>query len=196
MNDNIDFKALWSQQAPTPPPVQALIELAQNYKKRKWYQLIGLNLLLILTSFFIVGIWIYFQPQFLITKIGICLTIFSMVLFIGFQNALFLLLKKENPSLDNQTYLKLLLDIKKQQVFLQTKVIKAYFILLSLGISLYLFEHLYMMPFALGLLCYVSTFLWFAFNWVYLRPRVIKKQNLELNQLIEQFEQLNTQLTT
>jgi hypothetical protein len=194
MSDNIDFKALWSQQTPTPPPVQALISLAQQFKKRKWYQLIGLNLLLVLTSFFIIGIWIYFQPQFISTKIGISLSILSMLLFVGFQNALLPLLKNENSNLDNQAYLNLLLDIKKRQVFLQTKVIKGYFLLLFLGISLYLFEYIYRMPFALGLLCYSSTFLWVAFNWFYLRPRVIKKQNLELNQLIEQFEQLNTQL--
>ncbi len=194
MNDNIDFKALWNQQAPTPPPVQALILSAQNFKKRKWYQLMGLNLLLVFTCFFIVGIWIYFQPQFISTKIGVSLCILSMLVFIGFQNALLPLLKKEDASLDNQAYLSLLLSIKKKQIFLQTRVIKGYFVLLFLGISLYLFEYISRMPFALGLLCCSSTFLWFLFNWFYLRPRIINKQNLELNQLIEQFEQLNAQL--
>lgn len=195
MNDNIDFKALWNQQASTPPPVQTLISLAQEFRKKKRNQLIGLNLLLILTCLFIVGIWIYFEPQFISTKIGISLSILAMLLFVVFQNALLPFLKKENASLDNQAYLSLLLDIKKQQIFLQTKVIKGYFLLLFLGISLYSFEYVSKMPFALGLLFYVGTFTWVAFNWFYLRPRIIKKQNLELNRLIEQFEQLNTQLS-
>lgn len=194
MNDNIDFKALWGQQAATPPPVQDLIQLAQRFKKRKWFQLVGLNLLLIGTCFFIVGIWIYFQPQLISTKIGVSLSILSMALFMGFQNALLLLLKKENANLDNQAYLNLLLDIKSQQAFLQTKVLNAYFLLLFSGIALYLFEYVSRMSFPLGMSCYGLTFLWIAFNWFYLRPRIIKNRNLELNQLIEQFEQLNTQL--
>lgn len=195
MNDNVSFKDLWNQQAPPPPPVHVLIASAQKFKKRKWYQLIGLNLLFVLTSLFIIGIWIYFQPQFLSTKIGIMLSIFAMLLFICFHNALFPLLKKENLSLDNKAYLSLLLDLKKRQVFLQTNVIKVYFILLSLGISLYSFEYISKMPFALRLVCYSGIFFWILFNWCYLRPRIIKKQNLELNQLIQQFERLNTQLT-
>jgi hypothetical protein len=196
MSNNIDFKALWNLQSPSPPPVQAVIKRGQQFKKRKWYQLIGLNLLLIITCLFILSIWIYFQPQFMSTKIGIILAILAMVLFIGFQNALLPFLKKEDASLDNQAYLKLLLNIKNQQVFLQTKVINVYFLLLSLGIALYLFEYVSMMSFTLGLFCYGITFFWIAFNWFYLRPRIIKKQNLELDELIEQFEQLNAQLTT
>lgn len=194
MSDNIDFKALWNQQSPSPPPVQTVIKRGQQFKKRKWYQLIGLNLLLVITCLFILSIWIYFQPQLMSTKIGIILAILAMVLFIGFQNALLPFLKKEDASLDNQAYLNLLLNIKNQQVFLQTKIINAYFLLLSLGIALYLFEYVLMMSFALGLCCYGISFLWIAFNWFYLRPRIIKKQNLELDELIEQFEQLNAQL--
>lgn len=194
MNDNIDFKALWNQQNATPPSLHLLVNDAQNFKKKKQYQIIGLNILLVLTSLFIVGIWFYFEPKLISTKIGIILAVLSMVLFSSVQNTLLPLLKKEDTSLDNRAYLKLLLEVKTKQSTLQTKVISAYFLLLSLGIGLYMIEYALMMPLYWGITCYTLTFLWIAFNWFYLRPRIIKKQNLELDLLIEQFEQLNAQL--
>jgi hypothetical protein len=45
-----------------------------------------------------------------------------------------------------------------------------------------------------GMLAYVVTFAWIAFNWFYLRPKTIKKQQGKLNELINKFEEINNQL--
>jgi hypothetical protein len=36
--------------------------------------------------------------------------------------------------------------------------------------------------------------LWMIFNWFYIRPKQIKKQQDKINSLIEKFEEVNNQL--
>ena len=41
---------------------------------------------------------------------------------------------------------------------------------------------------------YFLTFLWIAINWFYFRPKSIKKQDKAINELIEKFGNLSSQL--
>jgi hypothetical protein len=50
-----------------------------------------------------------------------------------------------------------------------------YFILLGLGLVLYMFEYVLRMTLLDGLLTYGITGLWIAFNWFYLKPKNNKK---------------------
>ena len=43
-------------------------------------------------------------------------------------------------------------------------------------------------------LTYGITLLWMLFNWFYIRPKQIKKQQEKINDLIEKFEEVNHQL--
>jgi len=193
-DNNIDFKDLWKKQSVSQPDLTDLLARLSKFKKAALRSLWIINILLSVTSAFIVFIWIYYQPQFVSTKIGIVLTILAMVVYVFVYNKLMGDYKNIDATQPNQEYLQKLISIKKKQQFLQTKMMSFYFIALTLGICLYMYEYASRMS-ALGAsLTYGITLLWMMFNWFYIRPKQIKKQQEKINTLIEKFEEVNNQL--
>jgi hypothetical protein len=56
-----------------------------------------------------------------------------------------------------------------------------------------MFEYVLRMTLLDGLLTYGITGLWIAFNWFYLKPKIIKKQQQKLNDSIAALENMNNQ---
>jgi hypothetical protein len=195
MNPNINFNELWAKQKTGEPDIEDLLSKMNTFKKSNLKKLIITNLLLITTSLFIILIWVYFQPQMITTKIGIIVTILAMVIFVIGYNQSFVLFRKQTNTLSTTEYLKDLLAIKAQQEFMQTTMLNLYFILLSIGIGLYMFEYTVRMTAFWGIVAYGITSIWILFNWFYLRPKQIKKQQSKLDEIIGKFEELHEQLT-
>jgi len=193
-NNNIDFKDLWKKQAVSQPDMEDLLARLQNFKKVGLRCLWITNLLLFATSAFIIFIWIYYQPQFISTKIGIVLTILAMMIYLLVYNKLLGNYKNIATTQTNQEYLQKLVLIKKKQQFLQTKMMTLYFILLTAGICLYMYEYARRMSVLGAGLTYGITLFWMAFNWFYIHPRQTKKQQSKINDLIAKFEEMNEQL--
>ena len=192
--DNINFNDLWKKQTVSQPDIEDLKNRLKEFKKAALKTMWKVNILLSLTSVFIVFIWIYFQPQFISTKIGIVLTIAAMVMYVVLYNRILKDYKDVDTNQSNHEYLQKLILIKKKQQFMQTKGITWYFLLLTTGICLYTFEYVSRMKIQFAVLTYFITLLWFGFNWFYLRPKQIKKQQEKINNLIEKFEDVNHQL--
>ena len=195
MNPNINFNELWAKQKTGEPDIEDLLSKMNTFKKSNLKKLIITNLLLITTSLFIILIWVYFQPQMITTKIGIIVTILAMAIFVIGYNQSFVLFRKQTNTLSTTEYLKDLLAIKAQQEFMQTTMLNLYFILLSAGIGLYMFEYTERMTVFWGIVAYGITSIWILFNWFYLRPKQIKKQQSKLDEMIGKFEELHEQLT-
>lgn len=194
-NDNhIDFKDLWKKQSVSQPDITDLLSRVSKFKKAALRSLWITNALLFVTSAFIIFIWIYYQPQFVSTKIGIVLTILAMVVYMFVYNKLLTGYKNIDAVQTNQEYLQKLILIKKKQRFLQTKMMSFYFIVLTIGICLYMYEYASRMTLLGAGVTYGITLLWMLFNWFYLRPKQIKKQQEKINSLIEKFEEINNQL--
>jgi hypothetical protein len=100
---------------------------------------------------------------------------------------------KNNDQNSNAEYLQQLLVFKKKQAFLQSTIMTAYFILLGLGIVLYMIEYTIRMSILGAALAYGITSLWIAVNWFYFRPKIIKKQQQKLNKIIADLEKINDQ---
>lgn len=194
MSDNINFKDIWAKQTSVAPNSEILISEIKKMKQSNLRKLVLTNLLLIATSIFIILIWIYFQPQLITTKIGIMLIILAMVIFLFAYNKSYSLFKSHMNSQSNSDYLKDLLAIKAKQRFMETTMMNLYFILLSLGIALYMYEYTQRMSTFWGIFTYGITSIWILFNWFYLRPKQIKKQRAKLDAIIAKFEMLNNQL--
>ena len=192
--NNIDFASIWQQQKVSEPNMDDLLYRLKQYKKSSLRKLFISNILLIATSVFIIFIWNYYQPQFVTTKIGIVLAVLAMLIFVVSNNNLVGIYTSIDNTKSNTEYLQKLSAIKTKQKFMQTSILSLYFIMLSLGISLYMYEYTIRMTIAWGLFTYAITFAWIGFNWFYLRPKTIKKQESKLNELIEKFESLNEQL--
>lgn len=194
MTNNINFTELWASQKTTLPNQNELISKMNSFKKNNLRKLIITNLLLIATSIFILFIWFYFEPQMIITKLGILLTILAMALFVIAYNQSFALFKNTSNTLSNSDYLKNLLLIKAKQHFMQTTMLNLYFVLLSTGIGLYMYEYVIRMTIFWGFLTCGITAIWVLFNWFYIRPKQIKKQTSKLDDIIAKFEMFNNQL--
>lgn len=192
--DNINFNDLWKKQTVSQPNIEDLKNRLKDFKKAALKSMWAINIMLSLTSVFIIFIWIYFQPQFISTKIGIVLTIAAMVMYVFLYNRLLDNYKNIDTDQSNHEYLQKLIAIKKKQQFMQTKGITWYFLLLMAGICLYMYEYASRMKIEFAILTYAVTLLWIGFNWFYLRPKQIKKQQEKINTLIEKFEEVDNQL--
>ena len=84
--------------------------------------------------------------------------------------------------------------LQQKKNTLQTKIISIYFLLWSAGLGLYFYEYTLLMSPLGAFLAYSLTALWMAFNWCFLRPRIIKKQQGELQTLLEELKSLGGQL--
>jgi len=194
METNIDLKKIWNKQKIKTPKVEILYAKANKLKSRNFLKLIVVNITLLLTITFIGFIWYYYQPEFVTTKIGIILTILAMIIFVLPYNKQFSLLSKTKTEPNSKEYIQQLIKLKEKQTFQQTTMLSIYFIILSLGIGLYLFEYVSRMTITWGIITYAITILWIAINWFYLRPKIITKQNAKLNKLLVEFEKLNNQM--
>lgn len=193
-DNNIDFKDLWRKQSVSQPDMQDLLARLNKFKRAGLRSLWITNILLLATSAFIVFVWVYYQPQFISTKIGIIVTILAMMIYLFVYNKLLSTYKNIETTQTNQEYLQNLILIKKKQQFLQTTMMRFYFAALTFGICLYMYEYASRMTFLGASLTYGLTLLWMAFNWFLILPKQIKKQQAKINALIEKFEEINKQL--
>lgn len=194
MATNIDFKNIWKQQTSSKPNIEELLGKLKKFRNQNLRRLIFANIALITTSLLIIFIWYRYQPQMITTKIGIVLVILAMVIFLFAYNKMFMVFYKIDQTQSNNEYLQSLYVVKSKQKFMQTTILNFYFIMLFLGICFYMYEYTSRMTFSSGFLAYAVTLAWIAFNWFYLRPKTIKKQEGKLNELINKFEEINNQL--
>ena len=193
-NNNIDFKDLWKKQTVSQPNIEDLMARLKQFKKAGLRSLWKTNILLFATSAFILFVWYYYQPQFISTKIGIVLVIVAMLMYVAVYNGLLHIYKDIDATQSNQEYLQKLILIKRKQQFMQSTILSWYFVLLMTGICLYMYEYAIRMTVFYALVTYGVTLFWIGFNWFYIRPKQIKKQQVKINELIAKFEDVNEQL--
>lgn len=194
MDNNINFKALWSEQKLDNTNVKQIIEKIASFKKKNLRRIVLTNIALLLTSAFIIFVWLYYQPQFFSTKLGIVLCILAMAMYLWVYNKSISMFKATNEELSNQEYLKSLREIKEKQHFLHTTMLSFYYVLLSVGVALYMYEYASRMTFLWALVCYGLTAAWIALSWFYFRPKQIKKQENDLQEIIAKLENVQAQL--
>lgn len=193
MNNETNLNELWSRQTTKPPQMDELLSKFAKIKRKNLTKLIAVNILMFATIAFIIFIWLYFEPKLITTKIGIVLTILGILVYLFVYNKLIPYLRKIDENQSNNEFLKAVIKLKEQQKFLQTKMLQIYFITLTVGLCLYLYEYVSLMPFPWSIFAYVVTLLWIGFNWFYLRPRVVGKERDKLNGIIKKFESISRQ---
>ena len=194
MNNDIDFKKIWNKQEIEIPELKDLYNKANRFKRNHLFKIMTANILLLITSISIVFIWYYYKPELLASKIGIVLVILAMVIYLITYNTALPLLFKKSIEYSSKEFLQQLIKLKEKQLFQQTTMLSIYFIILSLGIGLYMYEYVSRMTIIKGSFAYGLTLLWIAINWFYLRPKTIKKQQEKTNKLISRFRELDEQL--
>jgi len=195
MSSNIDLKALWQQQpAGDKPDINAVIKKAMSIKNKTRNKLIWTNLVLTATAIFVIVIWANLSTRIFTTTMGIILIVCSIVAFVAVSSGLHTELFKGHPEADTFTYLNELVSIQKKQQFIQTKVMRLYFVFLSLGLFLYMLEFEKKMSILWASVTLLCSFGWLAFAYFYLGRRQFKKQQAEMNGAIEKLQAINGQL--
>ena len=194
MESNIDIKELWNRQAVPAADQSEILNKISRFRKSGLKKGIFLDVILVLTILFMIFIWIYFKPQFLSTKIGIIVGILPMCIVVVVNRKITSLYRSLDEKQSNIDYLNNLLMLKGKETFMQTKVMSLYFILLSFGILLYMYEYTLNSSFTFRLIAYSVLFLWIALNWFILRPVMIKKNRRKMDCLIRQIEKIKSQV--
>ena len=193
MNNDKDFKVLWSKQTAAQPKIDELFSNFAKIKKKNLKTIVAVNLSMAATIVYILFLGFYFEPKMLSTKIGISMIILGIIIYLFFYNKLIPSFKKISENMSNSEFLQAVVNLKKKKRFLQAKMLNIYFIMLTIGLSLYLFEYISRLPFPWSILPYSFTLLWIGFNWFYLRPRIAKRQSNKLNEMIKKLEDIQKQ---
>lgn len=189
-NNIINLKELWSKQATPVPDQKELFRKITLEKKSRLKKILFINITLLLTCLFIILIWLNIQPRYFTTKTGIVLTILAMAIMVIATNRTIPVYKKLSYSQSNQQYLNLLIEIKAREKFIQTTIINLYFILLTAGILLYMYEYTSKMNWIAAIICYIIFIGWIIFNWFYIRPKQIRKNSSKIEALIQMSEKI------
>ena len=193
MDSKLNFDDLWAKQTVSPPQMEELFSKLSKLRRKNLTKLIFVNILMVATIAFIIFIWLYYEPGLITTKIGIVLTISGIIIYLFVYNLLLPHLLKIDENLSNSEFLKAIVQLKERQKFLHTTMLQIYFITLTLGISLYLYEYVSQLTFPWTIFAYAATLVWIGFNWFYLRPKVIRKEQDKLNGIIKKFENISRQ---
>jgi len=194
MDDNEDFRELWKKQSATPVSTDELFQKVKKLRSASYLRLVLTTAAFSLTSIFIIWIWIHFDPQMWTTKYGIILVILAMAIFGYSYNRQYPVLKQLEVSKNNAEYLDGLIALKSKQQHLQSTMLNLYFAMLFLGICLYMVEYTMRMTAFWAIFTYTVTIAWIAFNWFYIRPRTIRKQQAKIDELIAKFRDISGQL--
>jgi hypothetical protein len=190
-----DLKKLWQEAAPQNTlSVADVISQARKHKRKFLWNGFGKTLLLLATAIYLCIIISFYHSKMISTRIGeLCVLIAVFGMIILNSRSLQAMLRQVNSNVDVHTYLAQLKVYQQRMRFIQTTGISVYFILFTAGLGLYFYE-LTHTNLKFALLVYGLTGAWIAFNWFYIRPRTIRKQNKKLDEAIAHLERLSGQL--
>jgi hypothetical protein len=189
--ENFDeLKNLWQLKKSELPSAATILAESENARKKMLFKNVFAMILLVGTFIFITFIAFHYQFEMWTTIAGIIITLIAICVGILFNTSLIqLLLKKADDTLNNTSYLNQLKKIRAKQIFIHTKGITWYFVLLTTGILLYMVEFA-KRDLIFGISVYAITLAWIAFNWFYLRKKTIDKQSNNIHKQIERIEKL------
>jgi len=194
--ENINFQDIWNKKNTEIPNIQEIKSTADKYKKKQLFSTICQLLSLTATAVMIIVIWNMIDFKMMTTSLGIVLILVALALYIYLYSQNINVIRKINPSISNQEYLASLKKLQQQQLYMQTKGISIYYVLLTTGFAFYFYEFALRMSTLGALLAYGLTFLWLAIAWFFLRPRQIKKQNAKISKVIDSLEMIEKDLNS
>jgi uncharacterized membrane protein YcjF (UPF0283 family) len=192
MENEIDIKALWQKKAVEMPSINEIQKSVSDVKQKLMRRIVLLTCIVIVTSILMIKIVVATESEMLTTKCGIALGIFAMLVFVLSSYTMLPNLHKKNSSNNVLAELQALKEIQKKQQFIQSTMLNFYFIILGIGIALAVWESLKnnLLHIVLG---YGFIVIWIAINWFVIRPKIAKKQQAEVNNVILHLEKIEKQ---
>lgn len=188
MKSDVDIKTLWDNQQVPPADFSLVRRKIERFRLRRIIDSAAIVILMLSVIALGLFIWIYWPPQLITTKIGLILSLSSFMLPIlsfGWLLYLYHKLKKDRPC---GVYLEHLSALKKQENRQQNIILNAYFLLLSVGLTFYMYEYTFFQSWQKGAIAYAILLVWIALNWFVFRPRLIKKRKRQFADLMKDIE--------
>jgi hypothetical protein len=193
MDKEIDFKALWQTNTFEAPSINEIEQSVAAVRQKLYKRILMLSAIVVLTSIFMVKIMIATESKMLSTQIGIGLSIVAMCVFALSNYTLLPNMKKTNESNNVLAQLKALKEIQQKQKYIQSTMLNFYFVTLGIGIGLAVWESLHkqLIHIFLG---YAFIVVWILINWFVLRPKIAKKQQAQVDDVVQQLTKIQSQL--
>lgn len=192
--DNINFTDIWNKKTVEIPNIHEIKSKADIYRKKQLKATICHMSVLLATAFGIIFIWNVIDFKMISIVVGFVLILIALGLYIFLSYQKISMIRKINPSISNQQYLASLKKLHLQQIYMQTKGIGIYYILMTLGFAFYFYEFALRMSTSARIMVYGLTSLWLAVTWFVLRPRQIRKQNEKILKIIDSLETIENVL--
>ncbi|AZB28331.1 hypothetical protein [Chryseobacterium balustinum] len=192
--DNINFRDIWNKKNADIPNIKVVKSAAEEYRKKQFNGTVLMIIFFMATAFGMIFIWNVIHFKMFTTSLGIILILIALALYMYLSSQNINVIRKINPSISNQQYLYSLKKLQRQRLYMQTKGISIYYILLSAGFAFYFYEFALFMSTMAAILAYGLTFLWLAIVWFFLRPRQIRKQNQKISKIIDSLETIEKDL--
>ena len=193
MENNVDLNELWGKQRMNPPQVEEVVSQFSKIKRKNLVKVLAVNILMLFTIAGMILLWQYVEPRLITTKAGITTMILAIVAYLLVYNRLIPLLREVNENQSNRAFLEAAVKLKQQQKLLQTSMLQLYFVAMTHGLCRCLYEYAALMPSPWSIITYSLTLAWIAFNWFYLRPRIVRREQGRLDEIIEKFENIKQQ---
>lgn len=189
METQYNFEEIWKQKKANVPDVSEIKTKANIYRRKQWFTSVFLTLILLSDIGVFIWIWCEINLSY-ISKLGLIIVSVALAFYIFFNFQRMGILKKINPSQNHQEYLQQMKNLQKKDLYMQTKGMAIYFVLLSVGVAIYLFGLVKNRDWLWSAVIYVVTFGWILFGWFYIRPRRIRKGQKKISEVIQSLEKI------
>jgi hypothetical protein len=187
----MDINKLWRSQSVPPADWGSFKIRLDKYKLERKKKMLWTFLSLGFTAVFIIVLMTYIQPERWSTRIGIVLILGAIIMVITSTIGLWKMYVDLGEN--NRVVLHRFKAIKLKEEKMHTTVMQLYFLFLSTGLVLYMWEYVVLLGWIKGGIAYVITAIWIAINWWVFRPRLIKKARREWEQWMNDAERLEQQ---
>lgn len=149
------------------------------------------SMLAALAGMFLVMIFLVFNSW--ITYLGIGIMLGTMLLYVGVMIKDYKLINKRDITNNPTLYLQELKEYQRRRANLYGWLYYLYVLMLSLGLSLYLFEVLHHLSSVIRFASYALIIGWLLFCTFYLKDRIFKNEQEKLNLMIDRLVRLQDQ---
>lgn len=189
MQDFDNIQKLWHSGKDNDfPDADTIINQIRRVRKKLIRRNVIGAVALCLTFLWVGFVGWYFHFEKWTTRAGIITTLVAIIIGVVFNSRLIqLLVRQGDTALDNKTFLAQMVHFRNAQRVIRRKGILVYYILLTIGLCLYMLDFA-VRSFFLGIIAYTLTLGWIIFSWIYFNKRVAGKQEQRLSEQIDRLK--------
>lgn len=189
MQDFDNIQKLWQSGKDNDlPDAATIINQIRRFRKKLIRKNVIGAVALCLTFLWVGFVGWYFHFEKWTTRAGIILTLVAIILGVVFNSRLIqLLVRQGDTALDNKKFLAQMVHFRNAQRVIRRKGMLVYYILLTIGLCLYMWEFAER-SFFFAIIAYPLSLGWIIFSWIYFNKKVASKQEQRLSEQIDRLE--------